>query len=156
MSTRSSIIVKLSNDTYKRIYCHWDGYIAHNGKILFNYYNSQELAESLVKLGDLSSLGKSANIPEGYTVADEKIKGICQPYGESVTDSESLYNSLNEATLNLAPWIEYLYYWNGTKWEYKKFGYSGEYRNVAYRDLQEAVESIKEEDQGLVNTSDVY
>lgn len=58
MSTRSDIIVQCANGQWKRIYCHWDGYLEHNGKILQEHYNSQTLAESLVNLGDLSSLGK--------------------------------------------------------------------------------------------------
>lgn len=58
MGTRSDIIVQLADGRYHRIYCHWDGYIDHNGKILYAHYNSQELAEALVKLGDLSTLGE--------------------------------------------------------------------------------------------------
>jgi hypothetical protein len=39
----------------KSIYCHWDGYLAHNGAILQEYYDSAK-ANNLVALGDLSSL----------------------------------------------------------------------------------------------------
>lgn len=146
MSTRSTIIVKLLNGTYKKIYCHWDGYLSNNGRILFHHYNSQELAESLVNLGDLSSLAESANIPEGYTTANEKINGICQPYGESVTNSESLFNSLEDAIIGIdaGVWCEFLYYWNGEKWQYKNFGYGGNYYTTNFKDLQNAVELLKE------------
>lgn len=58
MGTRSDIIVRRTDGSWKRIYCHWDGYLEHNGKILFEHYNSQELAEALVAPGDLSSLGE--------------------------------------------------------------------------------------------------
>ena len=54
MGTRSRIGV-MHGDLVKSVYCHWDGYIAHNGKILQEYYTSAQ-ANELVALGDLSSL----------------------------------------------------------------------------------------------------
>jgi hypothetical protein len=39
----------------KSIYCHWDGYLSHNGAILQEHYDSAK-ANNLVALGDLSSL----------------------------------------------------------------------------------------------------
>jgi hypothetical protein len=57
MSTRSNIIVKLGTGKWHRIYCHSDGYLEHNGRILFESYRSQARAEALVRLGDLSCIG---------------------------------------------------------------------------------------------------
>ena len=34
MSTRSNIAIKRKNGTVESIYCHWDGYLSYNGKIL--------------------------------------------------------------------------------------------------------------------------
>jgi hypothetical protein len=39
----------------KSIYCHWDGYLEHNGAILQEHYDSSK-ANHLVALGNLSSL----------------------------------------------------------------------------------------------------
>ncbi len=47
MGTRSDIIVNRTDGKWARIYCHWDGYIEHKGKILFENYSSQEKAEAL-------------------------------------------------------------------------------------------------------------
>lgn len=58
MSTNSTIAVQLDNGSIKQVYCHWDGYLDHNGKLLVENYNSQELAESLVELGNISSLDR--------------------------------------------------------------------------------------------------
>ena len=55
MGTRSAIAVKHGNNI-KAVYCHYDGYLSHNGAILQKYYNSAK-ANNLVALGDLSSLG---------------------------------------------------------------------------------------------------
>ena len=55
MGTRSRIGV-MHGDKVKSIYCHWDGYLEHNGQILAQYYDSAR-ANHLVSLGDMSSLG---------------------------------------------------------------------------------------------------
>jgi hypothetical protein len=57
MGTRSTIIVRIADDKWASIYCHWDGYLEHNGRILFDNYTSQKRCTALVKLGDLSVLG---------------------------------------------------------------------------------------------------
>jgi hypothetical protein len=54
MGTRSRIGV-MHGDIVKSIYCHWDGYLEHNGEILLKHYDSAK-ANELVSLGDLSSL----------------------------------------------------------------------------------------------------
>ena len=55
MGTRSRIGV-MHGDKVKSVYCHWDGYLEHNGRILQESYDSAK-ANNLVALGDLSSLG---------------------------------------------------------------------------------------------------
>ena len=54
MSTNSRIAV-MHGTVCKSVYCHWDGYLAHNGVILQEHYDSSK-ANHLVALGDLSSL----------------------------------------------------------------------------------------------------
>ena len=54
MGTRSRIGV-MHGDKVKSIYCHWDGYLQHNGRILQEHYDSAK-ANHLVALGDMSSL----------------------------------------------------------------------------------------------------
>jgi hypothetical protein len=56
MGTRSRIGV-MHGDKCKSVYCHWDGYLSHNGKILQEHYDSAK-ANHLVALGDIGSLGK--------------------------------------------------------------------------------------------------
>ena len=62
MGTRSRIGV-MHGDKVKSIYCHWDGYLDFNGRILQEHYDSAR-ANQLVALGDLSSL--RANIGEKH------------------------------------------------------------------------------------------
>jgi hypothetical protein len=79
MGTNSSITVKIGKK-YHSIYCHWDGYLSHNGEKLLKYYNSQERAESLVELGDLSLLGNFNTKLNGHSF-DTPVEDYCIYYG---------------------------------------------------------------------------
>ena len=57
MATRSSIAMKTENGI-RGIYCHWDGYPDHNGKILSESYTDADKVKALIDLGDISSLRK--------------------------------------------------------------------------------------------------
>ena len=67
MGTRSSISVQHTDGSISEVYCHWDGYVEHNGKLLVTHYNTQERAEALVALGDISALNKSIECPAGHS-----------------------------------------------------------------------------------------
>mgnify|MGYP001243649538 FL=1 len=56
MGTRSRIGLALSLDHIVSVYCHYDGYIQHNGRKLVEKFNTQELVEDLINGGDMSSL----------------------------------------------------------------------------------------------------
>jgi len=84
MATRSRIGMELENGVIKSVYCHWDGYPSHNGKILFEHYQDPEKIKALIDLGDLSSLDKevSTDLPhsfespcDGVTVAYHRDRG---------------------------------------------------------------------------------
>jgi hypothetical protein len=88
MGTRSRIGV-MHGDKVKSVYCHWDGYLEHNGQILQEHYDSAK-ANHLVALGDLSSLQKQIGEehPFGYHGTDmsadeynDKFRDMCTFYG---------------------------------------------------------------------------
>lgn len=58
MGTRCTISVVNEDSTVSKIYCQFDGYFRHNGKILLQNYNTYETVQELMDLGDLSCLGK--------------------------------------------------------------------------------------------------
>lgn len=70
MGTRSRIAV-MHGDVCKSVYCHWDGYLSHNGVILQQHYDSAR-ANQLVALGDISSLGKSIGEQHPFSKFDIK------------------------------------------------------------------------------------
>ena len=57
MATRSTIALEFADGTVQQVYCHWDGYLDHNGKILFEHYKDPFKLRDLIDLGDISSLG---------------------------------------------------------------------------------------------------
>lgn len=56
MATRSTIALEFADGTIGQVYCHWDGYLAHNGKMLQEYYDNPFILRDLIDLGDISSL----------------------------------------------------------------------------------------------------
>jgi hypothetical protein len=58
MATRSTIAVQLADGQVRQVYCHWDGYLGWNGQLLEQHYNTQEAAEAITELGDISALRK--------------------------------------------------------------------------------------------------
>lgn len=57
MATRSTIAIELADGTIKKVYCHWDGYLSYNGKILLEHYNDPVKLLKLINKGAISSLG---------------------------------------------------------------------------------------------------
>lgn len=57
MATRSTIALEFADGTVQQVYCHWDGYLEHNGQILQEHYQDPFKLRELIDLGDVSSLG---------------------------------------------------------------------------------------------------
>ena len=75
MATRSMIGVRRPDGKVEAIYCHWDGYLDHNGRILLHHYTDLEKVKALIALGDLSSLGPE--IGEEHDFDGPYNKDIC-------------------------------------------------------------------------------
>ena len=58
MGTRSTIALEFADGTVQQVYCHWDGYLEHNGKILQEHYSDPFKLRDLIDQGSISSLGK--------------------------------------------------------------------------------------------------
>jgi len=90
MSTRSRIAIELPDGSVKSIYCHNDGYLDHNGRILNNFYADREKVRALIKLGDISSLSEEI-FPTGPHSFSNPQGGVVVAYhrdrGELRTDA---------------------------------------------------------------------
>ena len=80
MATRSRIGIQTESGEVKSIYCHWDGYPEHNGKILVNHYTDRAKVEALIELGDISLLDKSVECPKGHSF-ENAVDGHTVAYG---------------------------------------------------------------------------
>ena len=77
MGTRSTIALEFADGTVEQIYCHWDGYLEHNGKILAEHYSDPFKLRDLIDLGDMSSLGERIGTQHAFDKAPE---GECTFY----------------------------------------------------------------------------
>ena len=75
MATRSRIAIENQDGTVTSIYCHFDGYLEHNGKILQNHFTNREKVEQLIALGDLSCLGEDIEEGAPDTIAYHRDRG---------------------------------------------------------------------------------
>ena len=54
----------------KSIYCHWDGYLQHNGSLLEKHYSNSPKVNNLIALGDLSSLRPEIGVKHAFSSLD--------------------------------------------------------------------------------------
>ena len=92
MATRSTIALEFADGTVGQVYCHWDGYLKHNGKILLNSYMDPFKLRDLIDLGDVSTLAAEIGVkhpfnnpgswgsPE-YLAFEEQYGNMCKFYG---------------------------------------------------------------------------
>jgi len=107
MATRSRIGIVNSDGSVSHIYCHWDGYLEHNGKILYEHYQDEEKVKELIKLGKLSALGKTI----AECISNHK------DYGYKLEISKS--NSLDEMMESIDDlFIEFIYIYKEGQWFY--------------------------------------
>ena len=142
MGTRSMIAIQNPyNKTVRAVYCHWDGYLEHNGAILQKHYSNSPKVNNLIALGDISSLRPEIGEKHAFSrletpmddEAYDKLYGNMTTYygrdrGETGTEFK-VFPTLKEAEEHYT-WSEYFYCFKYTKasdytvgeWHYKKAG----------------------------------
>jgi len=142
MGTRSMIAIQNPyNKTVRAVYCHWDGYLEHNGAILQKHYSASPKVNNLIALGDISSLRPEIGEKHAFSrletpmddEAYDKLYGNMTTYygrdrGETGTEFK-VFPTLKEAEEHYT-WSEYFYCFKYTKasdytvgeWHYKKAG----------------------------------
>lgn len=118
MATRSTISICNDDGSIDKIYCHWDGYIEHNGKILKENFNTKEKIQELIKLGDLSSLAPNVNPASFDHSFDNREDNVCVFYGRDRGEddvSSQYYASIDDYMMN-AQFEEYNYLYRNGVW----------------------------------------
>lgn len=146
MSTRSLIAIRekaktaRSTPVLKVIYCHWDGYPSHNGRILLEHYTDVKKVKALMALGDLSSLAPDLGEKHDFDVPyDKQPKNMCMAYGRDRGEKGTKMRTYKYTKADLQPhapsalpktflkatkdsWCEYLYVFdeNTGHWVFSK------------------------------------
>lgn len=105
MATRSFIGKINKDDTITAIYCHFDGYPAHTGKVLIDNYITESQVDSLLAGGDMSSIG---------SVLDDCI--FYKDRGEEHTESRVYPAFEIFMRAGREVWAEYFYLFNHDFW----------------------------------------
>lgn len=116
MSTRSTIAYKTERGV-TAIYAHWDGYPAHNGRILQEHYQAAYKIGKLVNLGDVSVLGPEIGVQVDFDDRDAQ-EGQCVFYGRDRGEKDvgcKEFATIQE-WLDHYSWSDYAYLWNGKEW----------------------------------------
>ena len=159
MGTRSMIAIQNPhNKTVRAVYCHWDGYLEHNGAILQKHYSNSPKVNNLIALGDISSLRPEIGEKHAFSrletpmddEAYDKLYGDMTTYygrdrGETGTEFK-VFDTLKAAEEHYT-WSEYCYCFKYTKasdytvgeWHYKKAG-------ERWKKLAPAVRKLKQEE----------
>lgn len=112
MATRSYIGKRLPNGDIKAIYCHWDGYPEHNGRILAQHYRDDAKIDKLLKLGALSILGEEIGRKHDF---NKPKKGWCVAYARDRGErnvSSTIINDVRELT----DMVDFVYIWEMGAW----------------------------------------
>ena len=115
MATRSLIGIKLDNEIVKIIYCHWDGYPTHNGKLLIENYNTPATITELMELGDLSILAETPAACKAYHLYRNQQWGMVEPRDVNASEMASVGKEYG---------VDYVYIYNN-EFEWECFDYEG-------------------------------
>ena len=124
MSTRSMIGMVEADNSVSAIYCHWDGYLSHNGSILDQHYDSDVKVAELLAMGDLSTLGVTFQEPETRLLGD----GAAAQRFESIAAYREALGRNGD---------EFRYLWDGEAWFYIGGG------RVAWDDVREGLKDTR-------------
>lgn len=92
MATRSTIALEYADGTIGQVYCHWDGYLDNNGKILLKHYQDPFKLRKLMDLGDLSSLRKDIGVQHSFDdreASEDQCTFYGRDRGESGTEAKT-------------------------------------------------------------------
>ena len=117
MATRSYIGKLTDEGTVNYIYCHYDGYLEHNGKLLKENYNTPEMVDELLSLGDISYLGEQIGQQQDF---ENPVKGYTIAYGRDrgEVDIEQRESLLEDFGNDMG--IDYFYLYTDEGWKYRE------------------------------------
>jgi hypothetical protein len=132
MATRSAIGYVTESGTIMAAYCHWDGYLSHNGQILNSHYTDENKIVELILGGEMSSLGSEIGVKhpfDKYDLSDEekaKFENMTTYYGRDrgeIDTDHKVFKSIEEFVEYYdGIGVEYFYLYNEGKWLVSQYG----------------------------------
>jgi hypothetical protein len=117
MATRSHIGVRNTDGTIDYIYCHYDGYPQHNGKILAEHYQNINKVRQLLDLGSLSILSEEIGEKQDFNDRTTHNEKWCLAYGRDRGESDTSKRNEYFNDLLSDDNVDYLYVFDGDYWE---------------------------------------
>lgn len=114
MGTRSTIALEFADGTIEQVYCHWDGYLSHNGAMLVQHYMDPFKVKQLLALGGFSSLEASVKDTQktayhsarGEELMINKFKDIAEYFAECQQEE---YDYILRPVNGIAVWFVRFY-----------------------------------------------
>lgn len=114
MSTRSVIAIQNPNKTITGVYCHSDGYVSYNGKILVENYSDETKIKKLLENGGISSLDKRIGTKHDF---NNRPRGETTFYHRDRGESLEIHTWKNSTEMfKEMDGCEFFYVWNGKEW----------------------------------------
>lgn len=151
MATRSTIAAVVTdsngNKNVQQIYCHWDGYLDCNGRILLQHYDTQQKVEELMFHGDLSVLARYTEPDsESLHTFDAPQEGVCVYYGRDRGETGTAFKTFDSIKeyIEKCNFEEYNYIFVDGMW------FFSEYDQVAFKKVEDGLKNL--EDPSLVSS----
>ena len=150
MSTRSMIAIHQKDGDIRSVYCHWDGYLEHNGVILYNFYDTPEKVNNLIDHGAMSYLGSEIGKKHDFS----KSYYGCTFYHRDRQEDKDIH--LVKVNSGLTPYINlykfeeeynYIFVEETKTWLVKK------YNDTVYRKLEDMLKKIDYSNGWIVDVS---
>lgn len=119
MATRSMIGILRQDGIVTGIYCHNDGYVDGGvGQMLVEHWDTQDKVEELMKLGQISVLGKTIGTKVDFDtfrgreqcLAYHRDRGECLRSSKRFTDRDEY--------IKMSDFCDYFYLFDGAEWHY--------------------------------------
>ena len=142
MGTRSNIGIVNEDDSITAIYCHWDGFLSYNGKMLLQHYTSTNIVNQLMLLGDLSSLNEKLYPDDSkpHTFQNQQ-EDVCVAYGRERNESDvdcKIFKDIGDFERFAGNSdAEYQYLFNSGKWTYREINRDDKWKQLTAEDCED-------------------
>jgi hypothetical protein len=167
MSTRSTIgYIDPKDGLFHYIFCHWDGYLSNNGRILRDHYKDLKKVKRLVALGSISSLEPHVSVrtaPKPWTHRYWRAGDTMNSYPQFVKKhtfetpvagvTVAYHRDRGEDWDSVKPMIsgkphleeEWSYYYHDGKWYFTMYRMGHTWREIPEGDLKAAQDALYKE-----------